>query len=269
MIGAIAGDIVGSRFEWAYMKSKDFELFPTKKCSFTDDSVMTIAIATALADWKAGKGELHDHAIRRMQEFGRRFPHAGYGGKFGRWLESDDPQPYNSWGNGSAMRVSACGWAANSIEEAVALSDAVTAVTHDHPEGLKGAAATSVCIYLARTGKSKDEIRHYLEDHFYKIDFTLDEIRPTYRFDVSCQGSVPQAMASFFESTSFEDAIRNAISLGGDADTIAAIAGGVAGAYYGVPDEIRLQALQHLDPFLRDAFLGAERKLKGLYDEPA
>jgi ADP-ribosylglycohydrolase len=182
MIGAIAGDIVGSRFEWAYMKSKDFELFPPKKCSFTDDSVMTIAIAAALTDWKAGGGELHNHAIRRMQEFGRRFPHAGYGGKFGRWLESNDPQPYNSWGNGAAMRVSACGWAANSIEEA---------------------------------------------------------------------------------------AIRNAISLGGDADTIAAIAGGVAGAYYGVPDEIRMQALQHLDPFLRDAFLGAERKLKGLYDEPA
>lgn len=266
MIGAIAGDIIGSRFEWVYMKSKDFELFPPKKCSFTDDSVMTVAIAAALADWKSDGGELHDHAIRRMQEFGRRFPHAGYGGKFKRWLESDDPRPYNSWGNGSAMRVSACGWAANSIEEAVVLSDTVTAVTHDHPEGLKGAASTSVCIYLARTGKTKDEIRQYLEDHFYRIDFTLDEIRPAYRFDVSCQGSVPQAMASFFESTSFVDAIRNAISLGGDADTIAAIAGSVAGAYYGVPDKICMQALQHLDPFLREAFLDAEHKLKGLDD---
>lgn len=266
MIGAIAGDIIGSRFEWVYMKSKDFDLFPPKKCFFTDDSVMTIAIAAALADWKSDGGELHDHAIRRMQEFGRRFPHAGYGGNFKRWLKSDDPQPYNSWGNGSAMRVSACGWAANSIEEAVALSDAVTAVTHDHPEGLKGAAATSVCIYLARTGKTKDEIRQYLEDHFYRIDSTLDEIRPAYRFDVSCQGSVPQAMASFFEATSLVDAIRNAISLGGDADTLAAIAGSVAGAYYGVPDEIRMQALQHLDPFLREAFLGAEHKLKELDD---
>ena len=260
MIGAIAGDIVGSRFEWAYMKSKDFELFPPKKCSFTDDSVMTIAIAAALADWKSGGGELHDHAIRRMQEFGRRFPHAGYGGKFGRWLESDDPQPYNSWGNGSAMRVSACGWAANSIEEAVASSDAVTAVTHDHPEGLKGAAATSVCIYLARTGKSKDEIRHYLEDHFYRIDFTLDEIRPTYRFDVSCQGSVPQAMASFFESTSFEYAIRNAISIGGDSDTIGAICSAVAGAYYGVPAEIRAKAETFLDVRLLETLHAFERE---------
>ena len=161
------------------------------------------------------------------------------------------------------MRVSACGWAANSVEDAVALSDAVTAVTHNHAEGLKGAAATAVCVYLARTGVSKDEIRRHVEENYYKIAFTLDEIRPTYDFDVSCQGSVPQALESFFESVSFEDAIRNAISIGGDSDTIGAIAGAVAGAYYGVPDDIHQTTMYYLDTFLEKEFLRAVRVLKG------
>ena len=263
MIGAIVGDIVGSRYEWEYFKSKDFDFFDPDKCSFTDDSVMTIAVATALADWKKNGGDLSALTTKRMQAFGRRFPHAGYGGKFDAWLNAENPKPYNSWGNGSAMRVSACGWAANSLEEAIALSDAVTAVTHNHPEGLKGAAATAVCVYLARTGTPKDEIRRHVEDNYYKIDFTLDEIRPTYDFDVSCQGSVPPALESFFESVSFEDAIRNAISISGDSDTIGAIAGAVAGAYYGVPDDIRHVTMYYLDTFLEKAFLRAERLLKG------
>ena len=263
MIGAIVGDVVGSRYEWEYFKSKDFDLFDPGKCSFTDDSVMTIAVAAALADWKKNGGNLSALATKRMQEFGRRFPYAGYGGRFDEWLNAETPQPYNSWGNGSAMRVSACGWAAGSVEEAVALSDTVTAVTHNHPEGLKGAAATAVCVYLARTGTPKDEIRRHVEENYYKIDFILDEIRPTYDFDVSCQGSVPQALESFFESTSFEDAIRNAISIGGDSDTIGAIAGAVAGAYYGVPDDIRQITMYYLDIFLEKTFIRSERVLKG------
>ena len=263
MIGAIVGDIVGSKYEWVYFKAKEFEFLDPDKCSFTDDSVMTIAVAAALTDWKKNGGDLSALAVKRMQEFGRRFPYAGYGGRFDEWLRTNNPQPYNSWGNGSAMRVSACGWAANSLEEAVVLSNTVTAVTHNHPEGLKGAAATAVCVYLARTGASMDEIRHYVEENYYKIDFTLDEIRPTYDFDVSCQGSVPQALESFFESTSFEDAIRNAISIGGDSDTIGAIAGAVAGAYYGVPDDIRHMTMYYLDTFLEKSFLRAERVLKG------
>ena len=262
MIGAIVGDIVGSKYEWVYFKSKDFELLDPDKCSFTDDSVMTIAVALALVDWKKNGGDLPTLAVKRLREFGRRYPYAGYGGRFDRWLFTADPKPYNSYGNGAAMRVSACGWAANSIEEAVALSNAVTSVTHNHPEGLKGAAATAVCVYLARTGTPKDDIRRHVEENYYKIDFSLDEIRPTYDFDPSCQGTVPQALEAFFESVSFEDAIRNAISIGGDSDTIAAITGGVAGAYYGVPNEIRHMTMYYLDTFLEKAFLCAERQLK-------
>ena len=253
MIGAIVGDIVGSKYEWVYFKSKDFELLDPEKCSFTDDSVMTIAVAAALADWKLKSGDL----------FGRRFPYAGYGGRFDEWLNAENPQPYNSWGNGAAMRVSACGWAANSVEEAITLSNVVTAVTHNHPEGLKGDAATASGVYLARTGTPKDEIRRHVEENYYKMDFSLDEIRPTYDFDVSCQGSVPQALESFFEAVSFEDAIRNAVSIGGDSDTIAAITGAVAGAYYGVPDDIRHMVMYYLDTFLEKAFIRAERLIKG------
>ena len=182
-----------------------------------------------------------------MQEFGRCYPRAGYGGSFYNWIYENDPQPYSSWGNGAAMRVSPCGFAASSLEEARALSKAVTEVTHNHYEGLKGAEATAVAVYLARTGKSITEIRNHIEEHYYKIDFTLSDIRESYTFDVSCQGSVPQALEAFFESTGFEDTIRNAISIGGDSDTIAAIAGGIAEAYYSIPDDIRKYALTFLD----------------------
>jgi len=248
MLGAIIGDIVGSRFEWNNTKSKDFEfLTHIKGCKPTDDSIMTLAIAQAILDCGACYDGLGKTAIIRMQELGRKYPHAGYGGRFHKWIYENDPQPYNSWGNGSAMRVSACGFAAQSIDEAQVLSRAVTEVTHNHPEGIKGAEATVVAVYLARTGKSMLEIRDYIEAHYYRIQFKLDDIRASYSFDVSCQGSVPQALEAFFESTGFEDAIRNAISIGGDSDTIAAIAGGIAEAYYGIPADIRKLALTFLD----------------------
>ena len=248
MLGAIIGDIAGSRFEWNNIKSKDFELLShIKRCKPTDDSIMSLAVAQALLDCKGDYSRLSQSAINRMQELGRKYPHAGYGGHFHKWIYESNPHPYNSWGNGSAMRVSACGFAASSIEEVVKLSKAVTEVTHNHPEGIKGAEATAVAIFLARTGKSMIEIRDYIEANYYKIKFKLDDIRPSYTFDVSCQGTVPQALEAFFESTGFEDAIRNAISIGGDSDTLAAITGGIAEAYYGIPADIRKLALTFLD----------------------
>lgn len=248
MLGAIIGDIAGSRFEWNNKKSKDFELLShIKGCRPTDDSIMSLAVAQAILDCNGSYDKLSQQAVMRMQELGRLYPHAGYGGKFYEWIYDNNPSPYNSWGNGSAMRVSACGFAASTLDEAKALSVAVTKVTHNHPEGMKGAEATAVAIFLARSGKSMVEIRDYIEAHYYKIKFKLADIRATYSFDVSCQGSVPQALEAFFESTDFEDTIRNAISIGGDSDTIAAIAGGIAEAYYGIPADIRKLALTFLD----------------------
>ena len=244
MLGAIIGDIVGSRFEWDNNRNKDFD-FLTHKCFFTDDSVMSLAIAKAILNSK-DINEVRTNSVAYMQELGRKYPDAGYGGHFSSWLRSNNPQPYNSWGNGSAMRVSACGFAANSIEEAISLAKATAEVTHNHPEGIKGAVATAVAIYMARTGSNILEIQDYINKNYYKIDFKLDEIRDNYTFDVSCQDSVPQALEAFFESTSFEDAIRNAISIGGDSDTIAAITGGIAEAYYGIPSDIRSHALTFL-----------------------
>lgn len=249
MIGAIVGDVAGSRFEWHNRKSKQFTLLKGRDedawhfCHFTDDSVMTLAVADAIMKWREGNNStyaaLSAEAVKSMQAFGRRYPDAGYGGSFWRWLHEDNPQPYNSWGNGSAMRVSSCGWAGRTLDEVKAMSRAVTEVTHDHLEGIKGAEATAVMTFLARTGKSMEEIHEVVVRDYYPLGFTIDEIRPTYTFDVSCQGSVPQALEAFFESTSFEDAIRNAISIGGDSDTIGTICGAVAGAFYGVPDDIR------------------------------
>ena len=257
LIGAIVGDIAGSRFEWLNCKSKDFTLLVeqhegAKPCCFTDDTVMTLAIADAIMKWREGGdtsyGAFSSCAIKSMQTFGRHHPHAGYGGSFVAWLQDKNPRPYNSWGNGAAMRVSACGWAGRTLDEVKAMSRAVTEVTHNHPEGLKGAEATAVATFLARTGKSMAEIEKVVNRDYYRLDFTLDEIRERYKFDVSCQGSVPQALEAFFESTSFEDAIRNAISIGGDSDTIGAICGAVAGAYYGVPQDICAKAHAFLVP---------------------
>lgn len=246
MIGAIVGDIVGSRFEWHNHRSKDFELL-THQCFFTDDSVMSLAVCDALLCAQTDYSDLGTQAVRSMQKIGRPYPNCGYGGSFRKWMYSDDPQPYKSFGNGAAMRVSGCGYVARSLEEAKALSKAVTEVTHNHPEGLKGAEATAVAVYLAHTGKSLVEIQDYIVKHYYPVDFTLDSIRDSYQFNETCQETVPQALEAFFESTGFEDAIRNAISIGGDSDTLAAITGAVAEAYYGVPVNIRKHALTFLD----------------------
>ena len=246
MIGAIIGDIVGSRFEWNNIKSKNFTLF-TNKCFFTDDSVMTIAVVDALMRADGNIEILPKYAVESMQRIGRPYPDCGYGGSFYHWMYSENPQPYNSYGNGAAMRVSGCGFAAKTSEEVKALSKAVTEVTHNHPEGIKGAEATAVSIFLARSGKSIEEIRRYINDEYYPMDFTLDEIRDTYEFNETCQDTVPQALEAFFESVDFEDAIRNAISIGGDSDTLAAITGGIAEAYYGIPQSIKNKALSYLD----------------------
>ena len=260
MLGAIIGDIVGSRFEWNNIKTKEFD-FLTHSCHPTDDSVMTLALAQALLDSEEDWSNLSKQAVKCMQDMGKKYPDAGYGGRFRNWIYSSDPQPYNSWGNGAAMRVSACGYAAKSVDEAKILSKIVTVVTHNHLEGIKGAEATAVAVFMARNGFNMLEIQDVINKEYYKIDFKLDDIRKDYSFDVSCQGSVPQALEAFFESTSFEDAIRNAVSIGGDSDTIAAIAGGVAEAYYGIPEEIRKHALTFLDGYQ----LGILNSFEGKY----
>ncbi len=261
MLGAIIGDIAGSRFEWNNIKTKRFELLSAELgCSATDDSVMTLAVAQAILDCAGEYSQLEETTVKNMQQFGQKYPNAGYGGLFYKWIFAENPQPYYSFGNGAAMRVSPCGFAAKTLEEAILLPKAVTKVTHNHPEGMKAAEAVSVAIFLARRSKSISEIKQYIEEHYYKIDFTLDEIRPIYKFDVTCQGSVPQAFEAFFESTGFEDAIRNAISIGGDSDTIAAITGGMAGAYYGIPSAIREKALRFLPYDLEDIVHSFENK---------
>ena len=246
MLGAIIGDIVGSRFEWNNIKSKEFE-FLTYKCSPTDDSIMSLAIAKAILKSKPDHSDLSQMTVRYMQQLGNLYPDAGYGGMFRKWLKDRNPQPYKSYGNGAAMRVSAAGFAAKDITDAKIMSRMVTAVTHNHPEGIKGAEATVVAIFMARSGKSMLEIRDLIDKEYYPMNFTLDGIRASYKFNETCQKTVPQALMAFFESTSFEDAIRNAISIGGDSDTLAAITGGIAEAYYGIPADIRKHALTFLD----------------------
>ena len=270
MLGAIIGDIAGSRFEGFghfSIKTKNFELLSAERgCEPTDDSVMTLAIAKAILTCNDDYSQLEDNAVKYMQQLGRRYSDVGYGGYFYKWIFTENPQPYYSFGNGAAMRVSPCGFAARTLEEAISLSQAVTRVTHNHPEGMKAAEAVTVAIFLAKNGKSIPEIRKYVEKNYYKIDFTLDKIRSTYRFDVTCQGSVPQAFEAFFESTGFEDAIRNAISIGGDSDTIAAITGGMAEAYYGIPSVIREKALLFLTYDL-EAILNSFENKYGKFSE--
>ena len=262
MLGAIIGDIVGSRFEFNNHKSKQFELF-TPECFPTDDSIMTLAVAQAIMDSRAGRSDLGQCAVRAMREIGRPYPDCGYGGRFFEWMYSDRPQPYNSFGNGAAMRVSPCGFAAASLEEAKAMSRAVTEVTHNHPEGIKGAEAATVAVYMALHGSTLPEIRDEINAHYCPMDFTLDGIRASYRFNETCQGTVPQALMAFFESTDFEDAIRNAISVGGDSDTLAAITGGVAQAYYGIPQSLRERALSYLDERMTPILTAFEKTFMG------
>ena len=246
MLGAIIGDIVGSRFEWDNIKSKEFELF-TPDCKLTDDSIMTLAVAGAIMFAEEKGHKLESAAVWYMQELGRRYFNCGYGRRFRQWLVDLKPKPYNSFGNGAAMRVSPCAYISNDLDDVKKAAIAVTAVTHNHPEGIKGALATTDAIFMALHGCSKEEIRDHVVKNYYDLGFTLDEIRDDYWFDETCQGSVPQAIEAFLESMGFEDAIRNAISIGGDSDTIAAITGSIAEAYYGIPEDIRKEALSYMD----------------------
>ena len=252
MIGAIIGDIVGSVYERNPIKTKDFELF-SDGCRFTDDTVMTCAVCYAIREYKARPNvNVIGLFQKRMVELGQLYPGAGYGGKFYQWIMNPYRRPYNSFGNGSAMRVSACGMLADSLEEAHKLAVYSAEVTHNHPEGIKGAVAVAEAIFLARQKKTKDEIKEHLSQ-YYDLDFTLDDIRPSYEFDVTCQGSVPQAIRCFLEADSFEDAVRNAVSLGGDSDTQAAIAGSIAEPFFGIPARLKARAYNYLTPELRSA----------------
>lgn len=240
MTGAIAGDIIGSVYEFDNIKTTDFPLF-TNESDYTDDTIMTVAVA----DWLLNGRDL----AKVMQRYGREYPYptGGYGGRFSGWLREKDPLPYNSWGNGSAMRVSAVGWMFDSLEKTLEVAKETAVVTHNHPEGIKGAQATAAAIYLARTGKSKQDIKQYIETTFsYDLGRTCDEIRPFYRFNESCQGTVPEAIIAFLDSSDFENAIRLAVSLGGDSDTLACITGGIAEAFYGIPEDIEKQVYDKL-----------------------
>lgn len=284
MMGAIIGDIVGSVYEWDNIKTKEFPLFQDK-CFFTDDTVMTIAVAEGLMN-----GGTKDDFIDAMKKYGRMYPGAGYGGRFRSWLFSESREPYHSYGNGSAMRISPCGWAMDcgftartgmwpsNGRQRARLS---AAVTHDHPEGIKGAMAVADAIFMCRyyfggyygdyekpidddPEECKRRMKEYIEAEYgYDLSKSLDEIRPTYRFSETCQKTVPQAIIAFLESTDFEDAIRNAISLGGDSDTLAAITGSIAEAAYGVPQWIEDKAWEYLDEPLREVLRRWGKALSG------
>lgn len=244
MLGAIAGDIIGSVHEYSGTKTSEFELFHPH-CRFTDDTVLAVAVADCL---------MHGFGyVEKFHEYSGAYPNAGYGGRFLQWISAAKKEPYNSWGNGSAMRVPAIGHAFDSLDAVRAEAKRSAEVTHNHPEGIRGAEATAAAIFLARTGRTKQEIRTSIEETFgYDLRARLDDLRPGYTFDESCQGTVPPALIAFLESTGYEDAVRKAISLGGDADTLACITGGIAEAFYGgVPDAIARQALNLLDERLR------------------
>jgi ADP-ribosylglycohydrolase len=242
MTGAIAGDIAGSRFEFSNHLSTDFELF-TDDCTFTDDTICTVAIADALL-----KGIPFGQSLRYWC---RQYPYVGYGGLFSLWLWSDSPEPYNSFGNGSAMRVSPCAWLSNDRKTVLESARMSAACTHDHPEGIRGAMCVADCIYLIREGYSPLEMKKIVtKDYGYNLDMTCDSIRKTNKFDVTCQVTVPQAIVCFLESNDFENAIRLAISIGGDSDTIAAITGSIAEAFYGVPESIKCAVTELFTPFI-------------------
>lgn len=245
MIGAIGGDIIGSVYEAVPIKSKDFPLF-VSGCRYTDDTVLTVAVAAAILQGRP--------YLDTVREFGRRHPDAGYGAGFSRWLFSPAPRPYHSWGNGAAMRVSPVGFAFADQETVLAQAAASAAITHDHPEGIKGAQAAALAVFLARTGHGKEDIRSGIAARFgYDLGRSVEEIRPGYSFDISCQGTVPQAIIAFLDSVSYEDAVRNAVSLGGDSDTLACITGGIAEAFYGgVPACIRTRIEEYLPEDLLD-----------------
>lgn len=243
MIGAIAGDVIGSVYEHRPIKTKEFPLFHPR-CRFTDDSVLTIAVAEAILSGRGYRETLH--------EIGRRYPDAGYGGSFIGWLASADPRPYNSWGNGAAMRVSPVGFAFSSAERVLEEARKTAEVSHDHPEGVKGAQAAALAVFLARTGAGRETLREEISRRFgYDLDRTVEEIRRSYSFEISCWKTVPEAIVAALDAVSFEDAVRNAVSLGGDSDTLAAIAGGIAEGLFGsVPEDIQSAVERKLPPDL-------------------
>ena len=269
MYGAILGDMIGAPYEFDRgNKTKAFEMF-NEKVGFTDDTVMTIAVADALMEVADNSDDdvIRNALVQKMQEWGRRYPWAGYGQRFFRWLGKENPEPYNSWGNGSAMRVSSVGWLYDSLEETRRMARLSADVTHNHPEGIKGAEATASAIYMARTGASKDEIKDYIINVFqYGLSRTCDDIRPGYHHVESCQETVPEAITAFLEGNGFEDVIRTAVSLGGDCDTLTCIAGGIAEAFYGVPNDMKAECRNRLPEDMikvLDAFEKRERKPTG------
>ena len=269
LLGAAAGDICGSIYEHHNIKRKLKEnMLCTPYCHFTDDTVMTCAVAKGMMngignmheDWyriEANRKKVREKIIQSVREYGRRYPSAGYGGKFMRWLMEKDSSPYNSWGNGSAMRASYAGWVAKSLEEAEVLAEISAEITHSHPDGINGAKAVAGSVFLLKKGGKKDDVKKYVSK-YYKLDFTLDEIREKYSFDVSCKGSVPQAVTAFLEGKNFADVISNAISIGGDSDTIAAIAGSIAEVIYPMSQELRGRVVDKLDSFLISTIANAD-----------
>lgn len=254
MLGAIIGDIIGSVYEFGGTKSKNFQLF-APGCRPTDDSIMTIAVGLACMEANCeSEAEFKSCLKHRMRQLGRMYPDAGYGGMFYQWLMDDDADSYGSYSNGSAMRVSPVAWFADTLEDALRLAKWSAEITHDHPDGIRGAQAVAAAVFLARTGADKEEIRTYISENYYDLDFTVDEIRPGYCHTMTCEGSVPQAIVSFLDAEDFEDAIRNAVSLGGDGDTQAAIAGSIAEGFYGIPEELAEEALEHMDDTLKEYF---------------
>lgn len=255
MLGAIIGDIIGSPYEFDSDKTVDFELF-TFECTYTDDSVMTVAVGCACVNSDLDDEEnFKNNVIRYMRELGNQYPNAGYGGSFYKWLRDPEMGAYGSYGNGSAMRVSPVAWAAGSLRQAEQLAKWSAEVTHNHSEGIKGAQAVAAAVYMARDGRDKEEIKEYVEAKYYDLDFDIDDIRDGYSFDVTCQGSVPYAIKCFLEAEDYEEAVRLAVSLGGDGDTLAAMAGAIAEAYFGIPDEIVNRGLETLDGALYDYYM--------------
>ncbi len=261
MLGAMFGDMVGAPYEFHNIHTEDFPLI-SKKTEFTDDTVMTAAVAKALIESAGMPDEkIKGALIREMKAFGRKFPHAGYGGFFRQWLRSESEEPYNSFGNGSAMRVSSAGWLYDSLAETEHAAELSAAVTHDHPEGIKGAKAAAAAVFLARTGKTKEEIIQYVTKTYgYDLSEPLDSIRTWYFFNETCQQTVPQAIRAFYESSSYEDAVRKAVSIGGDSDTVACITGGIAEAFWGMPEELKDACRARLAPELLETVAMFEKE---------
>jgi ADP-ribosylglycohydrolase len=257
LLGCIIGDIVGSIYEFDNIKEKDFPFFQ-EECEFTDDTIISIAIADALMEYKRNGKDFKEECINKMKYWGNKYPNLSYGDSFDRWLKTDTREPYNSFGNGSAMRVSAIGELSNSLEECLQLAQISAEVTHNHPEGIKGAVVTAGCIYLAKQ-KNKEIIKDFVSK-YYNLNFDVDVLRYIYDFDETCQGSVPQAIKCFLESNSFEDTIRTTISIGGDSDTLAAISGSIAEIFYGIPENIKQETNKFLNDEIRE-FLNEYNKM--------